>query len=435
MSQACTREAELGLIDFTNLMAGSCAILQAVAVATPDPYRGLRRVGQALAARNDQLALQMVQRIRDQVPAYSRVDPAIFERINELSSATSSAISQAMISHSPIRRGDIPIIQEQAADRLRSGIDLESFLHAYRAALFFYWDSATEEATRLRLTRAEGHSVGRFVLDSVDTITTHAAEAFLREANRVRTETGRAVFELVDSLIAGRPTPSGLRSVAPGLHPTRPAQVIIARITEEAPADLNVRLNTALEVLEQNLALGTARPLGTIRQQEVVVIAPGSPPVSRLHSAARETRERNVGLSIGAADSLAGFAGIPMAYATAALTLSYASPDRPVVKLTELGALQLLVLSAAGDTRELIREKATPLLQLADRERDTAFETITAFAAAHMSISATASALHVHSNTVRYRLGRIADATGLDPRTFSGLADLHCMVSFGAAEG
>ena len=39
-----------------------------------------------------------------------------------------------------MRRGDIPIIREQAADRMRSGIDLESFLHAYRAALFFYWD-------------------------------------------------------------------------------------------------------------------------------------------------------------------------------------------------------------------------------------------------------------------------------------------------------
>lgn len=247
----------------------------------------------------------MVQRIRDQVPAYSTVDPAIFDRITQLSTATSLAISEAMISHTPVRRGDIPIIQEQAADRLRSGIDLESFLHAYRAALFYYWDSAMEEATRLRLTRAAGHSVGRFVLDSVDTITTLAAEAFLREDNRIRAETGRAVSDLVDGLITGRPVPKGLRSVAPGLRPAGPVQVIIGRITEPA-ADLGAALGTALEILEHSLALGTARPLGTVRHEEVVVVALGSPPVSRLHSAARTARERHIELSIGVSDSPTG---------------------------------------------------------------------------------------------------------------------------------
>jgi PucR C-terminal helix-turn-helix domain/GGDEF-like domain len=369
----------------------------------------------------------MVQRIRDQVPAYSTVDPTIFDRITELSAATSLAISEAMIGHTPVQRGDIPIIGEQAADRLRSGIDLESFLHAYRAALFYYWDTAMEEATRLRLTRAAGHSVGRFVLDSVDTITTHAAEAFLREDNRVRAATGRAVSDLVDGLITGRPVAKGLRSVAPGLRPGVPVQVIIGRITEPA-ADLGAALSTALEILEQSLALGTARPLGTVRHEEVVVIAPGSPPVSRLHSAARAARERDVPLSIGASDSPTGLAGIPDAYAAAALTLSYASPTRPVVKLTELGSLQLLLLSSGSDARELIREKSTPLMLVPERERETTIETITAFVAADMNITGAASALHVHPNTVRYRLARIAETTGLDPRTFTGLADLHCII-------
>jgi PucR C-terminal helix-turn-helix domain/GGDEF-like domain len=398
-----------------------------VPTATADPYRSLHRVGLALAARNDAIAAQMVQRIRDQVPAYSTLEPAVFDRITELSTATSLAISDAMIRHIPVQRGDIPIIQEQAADRLRSGIDLESFLHAYRAALFFYWDTAMEEATRLRLTRVAGHSVGRFVLDSVDTITTHAAEAFLREDTRVRAATGRAVSELVDGLITGRPVQRGLRSVAPGLRPAGPVQVIIGRITEPA-ADLGAALSTALDILEQSLALGTARPLGTVHHEEVVVIAPGSPPVSRLHSAARAARERDVQLSIGASDSPTGFAGIPDAYAAAALTLSYTSPSRPVVKLTELGSLQLLLLSSGSDARELIREKSTPLKLLPQKEREITIETITAFVTADMNITSAASALHVHPNTVRYRLTRIAETTGLDPRTFTGLADLHCII-------
>ncbi len=393
-----------------------------------DPNYGLRRVGQALAARNDDVATQMVERIREQVPAYSAVDPAIFERIGGLSTSTSLAISQAMITHTPVRRGDIPTIREQAADRLRSGIDLESFLHAYRAALFYYWDTAMEEAIRLRLPRTTGHSVGRFILDSIDTITTHAAEEYLREDNHIRTETGRARLDLIDSLITGRPTAQGIRAVAPGWDPSRPVHVVVARVTE-SPVDLGEALDTTLAILTQNLALANARPLGVVRHQEVVVLAPGSPPISRLHSSARAARERGIHLNIGASDSTSGFAGTAQAYTTAALTLSYATRTRPVVTLATLTPLQLLLLSSGSEARELIREKSRSLRLLEARDRESAIETIQAFATADMSISDAASALHVHPNTIRYRLKRIAETTRHDPRTFSGLADLHCIIA------
>lgn len=309
-----------------------------------DSNQSLRRVGRALAARNDAIATQMVERIREQVPAYSAGESAIFERIRELSTATALAISDAMINHTPVRRGDIPMIREQAADRVHRGIDLESFLHAYRAALFYYWDIAMEECIGLRLPRAAGHSVGRFILDSIDTITTHAAEEFLREDNHIRTETGRARLDLIDSLITGRPTANRTRAIAPGLDPSRPVQVVVARVTE-SPAGLGEALDTSLEILTQNLALANARPLGVIRHQEVVILAPGSPPISRLHSSARAALERGIHLSVGASDSATGFDGVPHAYTTAALTLSYATGARPVVTLATLEPLQLLLLT------------------------------------------------------------------------------------------
>jgi DNA-binding PucR family transcriptional regulator len=51
-----------------------------------------------------------------------------------------------------------------------------------------------------------------------------------------------------------------------------------------------------------------------------------------------------------------------------------------------------------------------------------------------MNIARAARQLHVHPNTVRYRLARIAEATGQDPRTFAGLADLVCMLEIGDAQ-
>lgn len=70
-----------------------------------------------------------------------------------------------------------------------------------------------------------------------------------------------------------------------------------------------------------------------------------------------------------------------------------------------------------------------PLRSLDAKERETAIETIQAFATADMNISDAASALNVHPNTIRYRLKRIAETTHRDPRTFSGLADLHCIIA------
>jgi hypothetical protein len=51
-----------------------------------------------------------------------------------------------------------------------------------------------------------------------------------------------------------------------------------------------------------------------------------------------------------------------------------------------------------------------------------------AFAASDLDVNRAATALFVHANTVRYRLGGIAETTGYDPRTFSGLLELVCLI-------
>ena len=55
-------------------------------------------------------------------------------------------------------------------------------------------------------------------------------------------------------------------------------------------------------------------------------------------------------------------------------------------------------------------------------------ETIRAFSSADLNVARAAEQMHVHPNTVRYRLRQIATRTGHDPRTFAGLADLVCIL-------
>lgn len=62
-----------------------------------------------------------------------------------------------------------------------------------------------------------------------------------------------------------------------------------------------------------------------------------------------------------------------------------------------------------------------PAVEAAHNHQDWA-ETVTAFADQGFSASATSRRMHVHANSVRYRLDRWHEATGWDPRTFTGLA-------------
>src|SRR5216683_3271700 len=105
---------------------------------------------------------------------------------------------------STIRREDLGFLRELAARRVHQGVSLEVFVHAYRVALLAYWDACADEATRLRISRGAGFALARSAIDAMDTITTQAAEAYLREESRLRTQSGRAARDLVERLINGQ---------------------------------------------------------------------------------------------------------------------------------------------------------------------------------------------------------------------------------------
>jgi hypothetical protein len=396
----------------------------------------IRRVGEALVSRNDAIARDMVGRIVAEVPFYRRAPRGVIDDVLVLSTATAGILGQALAAGVQVRREDAPIVREHAALRLHQGVSLEAFLHAYRAALFGYWDECAGVAAELDVTRDESLALARFVLDAIDTITTHAAEAYLREETRVRMQSGREARDLVERLIRGQPVGDRRHSVAPGLDPTGRLVTIVARV-EQAAGAIGDALQATRDVLEGSLALGSARPLVAIRQGEVVVITAGA---SAGHAAARLRMLRRRVLDAHAADvhfgvsiPMTGFASVQRAYQDAALSLSYSSAARPIVSLADLSALECALLGADAATREVIGSKGNALHALPDSDRAAAIELVRAFSDADLNVSRAARALGVHPNTVRYRLDRVAATTGHDPRTFAGLVELLCVAELDVA--
>jgi sugar diacid utilization regulator len=119
---------------------------------------------------------------------------------------------------------------------------------------------------------------------------------------------------------------------------------------------------------------------------------------------------------------------VQQAYREAVLSLSYTSPSRPIVSLDDLSSLECALIGATATTKAVIASKASNLRVLPDDELAMAVETIRAFSDADLNVARTAQLLCVHPNTVRYRLQQIAARTGHDPRTFTGLVELLCIL-------
>jgi hypothetical protein len=392
----------------------------------------MRRVGEELASRYTEIGEAIAARIVDEIPGYETVSPEVVADLRAGATATVELLARTFAEGSSVRREDLGFLRGLAARRVHQGVSLEDFIHAYRVALLAYWGACAEEAIRLRLSREAGFALASSAIEAIDIITTQAAEAYLREETRVRTQSGRAARDLLERLIHGEPIVPGRRHpAAPGLDPTGQLLTVVGTV-QRATIAIGDALQLARDTLEEDLSLGAARALAAIRHGELVVIMAGSSPRTKL-AGLRATRQRaieehGVDVRYGVSVPFQGFAGVPQGYREAVLSLSYTSLSRPILSLQDLSSFECALIGATATTKAIIASKGSSLRALADDELALSIETIRAFADADLNVAGAAKRIHVHPNTIRYRLQQIATKTGHDPRTFAGLVELLCIL-------
>ena len=402
------------------------------APVTDDHGEAIRRVGEALAGRYSEIGQAIAARIVDEIPGYRELSPELTNDLRAGATATVEVLTRTFAEGSTVRREDLGFLRELAARRVHQGVSLEVFIHAYRVALLAFWDACADEATRLRISREAGFALASSAIEAIDIITTQAAEAYLREETRLRTQSGRAARDLLERLINGQPIEPGRRNpAAPGLDPTGQLLTVVGRV-EQTTLAVGDALQLARDVLEESMSLGTIRPLATIRHGELVLITAGTSPRAKLASLRgarqRTIEEHNIDVRYGISIPSQGFASVQQAYREAALSLSYTSANRPIVSLDELSSLECVLIGATATTKAIIASKGHNLRALPDKDLAVAVETIRAFSDADLNVAKAAQRMYVHPNTVRYRLQQIATKTGHDPRTFTGLLELVCIL-------
>jgi hypothetical protein len=327
---------------------------------------------------------------------------------------------------------DLADLRSSAAQWARAGFRLEYMLRIYHEGIRLGWELVTEKAREGDVTAVADAS--RLWMALLEKVTVAATTGFVAELDAIRRERDVAAQELVTALLSGQDAASvaqrsGLEladgytvlAVSLARHPdernphVRPE--VVARRTLR-------RVEIELETLCEGKHLALLGPEGG------TVLLPGSSATALID----EFRERIgtvAGVEVTVALVHAEVPEIPSAAKQSHELLDLVRRlGRPAGAYSIADLALEYQLTRPGPARKHLARVLEPLDDAAEL-----VETLETHIAHDLSRQLTARTLHVHANTVDYRLKRVAQLTGFDPTRPSGLRQLQAALIARRLEG
>jgi sugar diacid utilization regulator len=224
------------------------------------------------------------------------------------------------------------------------------------------------------------------------------------------------------------------RAAEIGLSLEEGATVIVARAHALAPVEegWRARVLAAAERGARAAAPGAAAAL-TDRETsraEVVIVAPGVDDQYSSRTADTVLRELQAGLpghtfAVGRSRPALDPMELPRAgnEALLAANVAVSEPEVGVLAFEETGAYRLLLSAMSEDPAELQRfyaETVEPLVAYDEQYETDLVQTVEAFLDNDGNVAGTAQKLFTHRHTIRYRLERVRELSGLDVGSTDG---------------
>jgi sugar diacid utilization regulator len=399
--------------------------MELVADGTAGVTEEIERVLAALELREVELAEAMLGAILGEIGSYDRPGgEALLSDVREHCRLHVDLLMKSLRAGRDADRADLGFAREAAARRVHQGIPLDGLLQAFRVGHRTLWQAIVDEASSSPAGREAAIRLAGEAMEYIDLASTHVAEAYLRESGQLAELIQRRRRDLLENLLAGR-LPDDAETETLGLGLERDADLLVAVASlQETPAADDRALAEAANAIAASIG---SRALVVVRQDEVAAVLPlgGKSPeaIGVALDVARVTveREHAIRMMIGVSGVCRGLGEVGQRYVEAHQALRRSNPDRPIVSLSELSPFEHLVASADRSTRASIAMEAAPL---SENVNGVLMETLRVYLDSDLDVARTAEALYVHPNTVRYRLRRISDLTGLDTQSFSGLVEL-----------
>ncbi len=251
-----------------------------------------------------------------------------------------------------------------------------------------------------------------------------AAEIYARAAEQRGAWDARLEALIVDSVLRGE-ADDAVRSRATALGWASTSGVCV--VLGHTPAGNSA---TAVDAIKRSAHAGGLDALCAVQGERLVVVLGGVDDPDKAGTRIADHFGAGAVVTGPVVEDLLG-ANVSARAAVAGLRAAVAWPEAPrPVSSDDL--LPERALSGDGHARrQLVDHTYQPL---ADASA-TLLETLTAFLGNGGSIEATARALFVHPNTVRYRVRRIADVTGLTPTEARDAYTLRIALTLGRLRG
>lgn len=211
--------------------------------------------------------------------------------------------------------------------------------------------------------------------------------------------------------------------------------VIVARAHAQVPGDDGWRARV-LSIAERGARAAAPGAVAALSERsdlpgaEVVVLVPGDDEATATRATEGVLRELQSGMP-GHRFALgrSRVAGDPLDLSRAgneallAANVAEGDPERPVLAFDETGAYRLLLSAMSEDPAELQRfyaETIEPLVAYDEQYETDLVATVEAFLDADGNVAGTAQRLFTHRHTIRYRLERVRELSGLDVGSTDG---------------
>ncbi|WP_149182828.1 CdaR family transcriptional regulator [Streptomyces sp. TRM49041] len=410
--------------------------------------RERHRILLAVQDRLEEVAQAAVAVMRTEIPSYALQDERFFDDVREQVLEHYRMQLAALAGDRDIAPEDLLFSRAAAMRRARAGFALEDWISAFRVGRQVLWDALLDCAGASAEAQQAALSLVTPLMRYVDYASTHAAQAYVEYKQHVVADADRERRDLLDQLLAGAaPTRGPLLAAAQayGIGPHSPMMAVVAVCVDDTRTG---DLTSAEHGYATSASISVAGPwagrtLVVVRHGEVVAV-----PVVRTgmdaedicaHFEAVQRRLARAGtmLAMGISTVAEGAGELPRAYQEARAALDLVPSGGGVAALPRLSPFDYMALRADDLARQLVDPRVRALLEEDRRRGDTLAITIRAFAEADLNLRLTADRLRIHHNTAHYRLRRIEERTGRNPRRIADLLELLVALAIrdGAGEG
>jgi hypothetical protein len=344
------------------------------------------------------VAAEMVAKFRAEIPSYQRLpESVLMGQIFDVSRRNVELFFRSVTDGVEPSDEELVELRTSARNRASEGMPLEDLLHAYRVGGRLGW--------RALLAAADGPEEHRVLLGAaellmryVDQVSAAVAQTYLYERQHLVSEEERVLRGLLESLVRDQPASAEMRAAA-------------SRIG----FPIEHRYRAFVATVGDSPAHSQARVAASLRARGVLALTEGDRVAGLAPAAATSDLFAEPKMLFGLAPPAPRDELEDLLEELRVLVELGRGAGRVVGELAPEAFLAELLLARSPRLARLARERVLgPLDDHRNSRSGNLVPTLVTFMECQLDRRRAAARLHVHPNTLDYRLRRIAELTGLD---------------------